>query len=238
MYILQMTKKSVLVILLGLCWVNLVFSQTAEVTQRVIPATEITDLDFLRTFLEEQFIFPEDTAYTSGVFFDLTRDGFGSNDILILYPANEQFELGTYLPERMAEVLSTQGLTDYNLTTSRDRIANVVAEGDEEMNPKKAFAGSILESAENYHSGGNLEGYISIQDDNVRISFWDYVEDLWKYVPPEIQYVSSDTEPVIMLAHKQPVIQAFLDADGCVVVESNTSDIPIKTRKCENKNGR
>lgn len=228
--------KLVLLTCLGLCWISDGFGQTAEVTQRVLPATRIDDLEFLNTFLEEQFILPKDTAYTHGVFFDLTRDGFGSNDILILHPANEQFMLGTYLPEKMAEVLNTQGLsTDYSLTTSRDRIPLVIEEGEQDKDPKKALAGLFMESTENYHSGGDIEGYISMQGDNIQVSFWDYTESLWRYIPPEIIYLESDIEPVILLIHKQPEIRAFLDSDGCVVIESNTEATPIITRKCENK---
>ena len=229
--------------LLYLCWGSIglvgmagpVLGQTSVVTQRVVPAAELTDLTFLRTFLEEQFIFPEDTAYTHALFFDLTRDGFGSNDVLILYPAEEQILLGTYLPEQMATVLSTQGLsTDYVLVTSRERIGMVGEEAEQEMNPKKALAGSFLESAMNYHPGGDLEGYISLQGDDVRANFWGYTEDLWQFVTPEVaQCMQPDAEPVILVAHKQPEIRAFLDVDGCVVVESSTTAAQVTSRECK-----
>ncbi|MCY4672520.1 MAG: hypothetical protein OXD43_01925 [Bacteroidetes bacterium] len=61
------------------CWglislmVSPVYGQTAEVTQRVIPAAELTDLAFIRTFLEEQFILPEDPEFTHALFFDLRK---------------------------------------------------------------------------------------------------------------------------------------------------------------------
>ncbi len=212
-----------------------VLGQTAEVTQRVIPAAEMSNLTFLRTFLEEQFIFPEDTAYTHALFFDLTRDGFGSNDILVLYPAEEQFLLGTYLPEQMAAVLSTQGLsTDYVLVTSRERIGMVAEEAKQEINPKKALAGSFLGSALNYYPSGDFEGYISLQGDDVRASFWGYTEDLWQYAAPVAnQCVQPGTEPMILMAHKQPEIRAFLDVDGCVVVESSTTAAQVTSRECK-----
>ena len=236
-------KRTVsIALLLCLCWGSIglvglsgpVFGQTAEVTQRVIPAAEITDLAFLRTFLEEQFIFPEDPAYTHGLFFDLTRDGFGSNDVLVLYPGEEQFLLGTYLPEQMATVLSTQGSsTDYSLVTTRERIGMVAEEAEQELNPKKALAGSFLESTVNYHPDGDLEGYISLQGENVRASFWGYTEDLWQFLTPaEAQCLQPDAEPMILVAHKQPEIRAFLDVDGCVVVESSTAAAQVTSREC------
>ena len=229
-------------LLLYLCWgaIGLVGTagqargQAAEATQRVVLAAELTDLTFLRTFLEEQFIFPEDTAYTHGLFYDLTRDGFGSNDVLILYPSEEQFLLGTYLPEQMATVLSTQGLsTDYVLVTSRDLVGMVVEEAEQEMNPKKALAGLLLESAMSYHPGGDFDGYISIQGDDVRANFWGYTEDLWQFIAPEVaQCMQPDAESVILVAHKQPEIRAFLDSDGCVVVESSTTAAQVTSREC------
>ncbi|MCY4674558.1 MAG: hypothetical protein OXD43_12490 [Bacteroidetes bacterium] len=41
----------------------------ADVTQRVLPVAELRDLDFINSFLEENFIFPQDPDYSSGVFF-------------------------------------------------------------------------------------------------------------------------------------------------------------------------
>ena len=237
-------KRTVsIALLLYLCWGSIglvgmagpVLGQTAEGTQRMVPVAELTDLTFLRTFLEEQFVFPEDTSYTHALFFDLTRDGFGSNDVLILYPAEEQFLLGTYLPEQMATVLSTQAWSmDYVLVTSRERIGMVVEEAEQEMNPKKALAGSLLESAMTYHPVGDFEGYISLQDDDVRAYFWGFTEDPWQFVAPvAAQCLQPDTEPVILVAHKQPEIRAFLDVDGCVVVESSTTAAQVTSRECK-----
>ena len=230
-------------LLLYLCWgsfglvgtVSPVLGQTAEATQRVVLAAELTDLTFLRTFLERQFIFPEDTAYTHALFYDLTRDGFGSNDVMILYPAEEQFLLGTYLPEQMATVLSTQGLsTDYVLVTSRERIGMVVEEAEQELNPKKALAGLLLESATSYLPSGDFDGYISLQGDDVRANFWGYAEDLWQFVAPEVaQCLQPDAESVILVAHEQPEIRAFLDEAGCVVVESSTTAAQVTSRECK-----
>ena len=222
------------------CWglislmVGPVYGQTAEVTQRVIPAAELTDLAFIRTFLEEQFILPEDPEFTHALFFDLTRDGFGSNDVLILYPAEEQFQIGTYLPERMAEALRTQGLaTDYNLVTSREFIGMVSEEAEQELSPKKALAGTFLESVLNYYPGGDFEGYISQQGDNVRVSFWGYEENLWQFAPAAAQCVQPDAEPLILVAHQQPEIRSFLDVDGCVVVETTTAGAQVSSRECD-----
>ena len=75
------------------CGVLPVVGQTAEISQRVLPVAELTDLDFIRVFLEDQFIFPESPDYTSAVFLDITRDGFGANDVLILYPTGDTARL-------------------------------------------------------------------------------------------------------------------------------------------------
>ena len=238
MYIFPMTCKFMRPRLLVLCWGAISFltlpalAQNANVTQRVIPAAELTDLAFLSAFLEEQFIFPEDTAYTHAMFFDVTQDGFGSNDIMLLYPAEERFLLSTYLPEEMAAVLSTQGLTtDYTFVTSREQLG--LEELEQADNPKRALAGLFLEAALDYYPSGNLEGYISLQDDDVRASFWGYREPVWQLAPPVIeQCLQPDAEPLILLAHKQPEIRAFLDVDGCVVVESGTSAEAVITREC------
>lgn len=241
MYMFPMTREFMRPRLLVLCWgaISLLglpaLGQTANVTQRVIPAAELTDLTFLRAFLEEQFIFPEDTAYTHAMFFDVTQDGFGSNDIMLLYPAEERFLLSTYLPEDMTAVLSTQGLaTDYTFITSREQIGLVEDEVEQAENPKRALAGLFLEAALDYYPSGNLEGYISLQGNDVRASFWGYREPVWQLAPPVVeQCIQPDAEPLILLAHQQPEIRAFLDVDGCVMVESSTSAAEVITRECK-----
>ena len=63
---------------------------------------------FIGTFLDEQFIFPANPDYQSAIFLDVTRDGFGSNDLLVLYPAEEQFLISGYLPDQLADALRSR----------------------------------------------------------------------------------------------------------------------------------
>ena len=107
---------------------NTAVAQLANVSQQVLPTVDLKDLDLIGELLEEQFIIPADPNYRSAVFLDVTRDGFGVNDVLILYPSEEYFQLSDYLPERMMNVLSEQNLeTDYSLYTSREM--NVILGG-------------------------------------------------------------------------------------------------------------
>jgi len=212
-----------------------VFGQTADVTQRVLPVAEMTDLDFLSAFLEDHFIAPQDPDFTSGIFFDITRDGFGSNDVLILYPSEEQFHLSAYLPDNMSQVLRTQGLaTDYNLVTARDLTEVIVDEAENETNPKKALAGAILGSIQNYYTEGEFQGYISQQGENLRVSFWGYGENDWFFTPQsEICSEPPENESLVIVTHKQAEIRTFLDVDGCVVVESSTAGGDVSSRVCD-----
>ncbi len=211
-----------------------VYGQTAEVTQRVIPVAEFSDVEFISTFLEEFFIFPEDPNFSSGIFYDVTRDGFGKNDLLVLYPAEEQFQLGSYLPERLSSVINRQGLaTDYTLDTTRELTEVIVAEAENETNPKKALAGALLGSIQNYYTEGEFQGYISQQNEILSITFWGYQEDTWKFTPKAAQCVEPpDSESLLIMAHKQPEIRTFLDIDGCVIVESSTAGGEVSSRVC------
>ncbi len=206
----------------------------ADVTQRVLPVAELKDLDFISSFLEEHFIFPQDPDYSSGVFFDITRDGFGSNDVLVLYPSEEQFQLSAYLPEQLAAVLRRQGLaTDYTISTTRDLTEILIDEAENETNPKKALAGILLGSIQNYYPSGEFQGYISQQNENLRVSFWGYNEDVWQFTPRIEQCIEPpESESVLIVAHKQPEIRTFLDIDGCIIVESTTTGGEVSSRVC------
>ncbi len=230
----RMLQGGAWVLALSLIAVCPVSGQLAEVTQRVLPVAEVSNLEFLSSFLSSQFIQPSSDNYTSGAFLDVTRDGFGTNDVLILYPSQEYFQLGEYIPTAMINVLSEQNLrTDYNLSTVRQMSKIIADEAEEEADPKKALAGALLRSLLVYYPAGNFQGYIDQVGDDLRVSFWGYEEDLWQFVPESTQCVQPDQDPLILVVHKQPQIHSYLDVDGCVVVQASTTGAEVSSRVCE-----
>ena len=213
---------------------NTAVAQLANVSQQVLPTVDLRDLDLIGELLEEQFIIPADPNYRSAVFLDVTRDGFGVNDVLILYPSEEYFQLSDYLPERMMNVLSEQNLeTDYSLYTSREMNAILADEAETEEDPKKALAGAMLRSLLGYMPAGDFQGYIHQVGEDVRISFWGYDENAWQFIPGANQCIQPDDDPMIMVVHKMPQIQSFIDADGCVVIQASTTAAEVTSRVCE-----
>ena len=225
--------KRILLVLVLLCS-SIAWGQEAEVNQRVLPFAEIVDHEFLSRFLEEQFIFPEDPQFTSAAFLDVTGDGFGTNDLLVLYPGEEQIILSEYLPESMLEVLTRQNLeTDYRLSSIRANSRILADEAEEDKDPKKALAGAFLGSLLHYYPEGNFKGYIEQVEEDVRITFWGYDPDLFRFAPNATQCIQPDDDPLILVVHKQPVIQSYLSMDGCVVVESMSAGDAVISRVCE-----
>ncbi|MCY4171240.1 MAG: hypothetical protein OXF08_06525 [Bacteroidetes bacterium] len=213
-----------------------VFGQDGYVTQRVVPVVQVNSQEFIQSLLEEQFILPEETEIEYAVLYDITRDGFGSNDALVLYPSQEQFQLGAYLSSSIADALRTQGLaTDYNLVTIREYAELLTEEAENEMDPKKALASTMIRTIESYYSDGDFQGYISRKDQDVQISFWGYDESKWEFIPGVSQCLEPPTwqQSVTIIAHKQPEIRSFLDIDGCVIVESSSSSAEISSRVCD-----
>ena len=213
---------------------NTAVAQVATVSQQVLPTVDLNDLDLIGEFLEEQFIIPADPNYSSAVFLDVTRDGFGVNDVLILYPSEEYFQLSDYIPERMINILTEQNLeSDYSLYTSRVMNEILADEAETEEDPKKALAGAMLRSLLSYMPAGDFQGYIHQVGEDVRISFWGYDENAWRFVPSANQCIQPDDDPMIMVVHKMPEIQSFLDADGCVVIQASTTAAEVTSRVCE-----
>ena len=211
--------------------------QQAKVNQRVLPAAEVYDLDFINRFLEDQIIFPNDPDYTHALFLDVTEDGFGSNDILVLYPSEEHFSLSPYFPEAMLNTLVTLNLeTDYRISTVRSRSPLLADEGEVEEDAKKALAGAILGSLLHYYPEGPMEIHLLQKGEDVHITFWNYEEDLWNFVPQATQCIQPDlreAEPLVIVVHKQPEVRYYIDSEGCAVVESMTRSGSIASRSCQ-----
>ncbi len=211
--------------------------QEAKVNQRVLPSAEVYDLDFINRFLEDQIIFPNDPDYTHAIFLDVTEDGFGSNDILVLYPSEEHFSLSQYFPEAMLNTLVSLNLeTDYRINTIRSRSPLLADEGEVEEDAKKALAGAILGSLLHYYPEGPMEIHLLQRGEDVHITFWNYEEDLWTFVPQATQCIQPDlreSDPLVIMVHKQPEVRSYIDSEGCVVVESMTRGGSIASRSCQ-----
>ena len=209
-------------------------AQPAEVSRRVFQVAELGDLNFLRDFLDDQLINPQDPDFTSAEFVDVTGDGFGTNDLLVLNPTREHFLLTEYVRESLIDVLSAQNLAaDYNLATVRDLSRVIAEEAEDEEDPKKALAGAVLRSLLVYYPAGNFQGYIDQVGDDVRISFWGYEDALWQFEPEATRCIQPDEDPVILVVHKQPQIRSYLDVDGCVVIQASTTGAEVSSRVCE-----
>ena len=207
--------------------------QEADVSQRVLPAAEVHDLEFIRSFLEDQILFPEQGSYTSAVFLDVTNDGFGINDLLILEPSREQFLLSEYLPQDLLSRLAALNLEeDYRLTTVRNQSATITDEAETEENPRKAMAGSVLRSLVPYYSAGPLEMYLRQQDEEVNITIWGYDRDLFEFVPNATQCIVPPSEPLVVEMFSEPTLRTYLDFEGCVVVENWTANGKVVSRSC------
>ncbi len=210
--------------------------QEAMANQRVVPVAEVYDLEFIGRFLEDQIIFPNDPEYTHAVFMDITEDGFGSNDILVLYPAREHFTLSSYLPEAMLNTLVALNLeTDYRINTVRDRSILLASEAEGESDPKKALAGAMLGSLLHYYPEGPMEVHLVQRGEDVHMTFWNYDEDLWTFKPEATQCIHPGLqtgEPLVVRMYKQPEISSYIDSEGCVVVENMTRAGDVVARSC------
>lgn len=205
----------------------------ANVSQRVLPAAEVHDLEFIQNFLEDQIIFPELGSYTSAVFLDVTNDGFGINDLLILEPTREQFLLSEYLSQDLLSRLTALNLEeDYRLTTVRSQSEAITEEAEVEENPRKAMAGSVLRSLVPYYPEGSLEMYVRQQDEQVNITMWGYDKELFKFLPNATQCIAPPSEPMVVEMFSEPTVRTYLDYEGCVVVENWTVNGNVVSRSC------
>ena len=228
--------KNLLLILSLFIGTTPLFAQQAKVNQTIVPTAEIYDTAFIGQFLEEQLIYPKDADYTHAIFFDITEDGFGVNDILVLYPDEEHFSLSTYFPEELLNKIAALNLeTDYRLSTVRERSPLLANEAEVDEDAKKALAGAILGSLLYYYPEGPMEMHLVQEGEDVNITFWNYNETLWEFAPQATMCIQPDAniDPFLIVTHKQPELRAYLDGDGCAIVESITSAGEITTRTCE-----
>jgi hypothetical protein len=161
-----------------------------DFTQITRPVVEVTDQEAIDFLLFELFIEPLQPPIRLQVI-DVTLNGYGPDDVIVVYPSVEAFLIPALVPDSVQQVMSAWvPEVEYKLDSGNlpsDALAALIGSGsDTAKRAEKAILYDVVQAVErNYR---DLPVGILYERDSVGFTF-----QIWDYNPPAMQYIPRPT---------------------------------------------
>jgi len=148
------------------------------------PSARIQDTDMIAQILDD-LIIPASEDITEVEIIDITGNGYGLDDAVVLYPTLEIFYLETSLTPELEEILSSWELAaDFRL---QEAVADLTTVGENSSIFSEDVRGlmgiAILQKIGEYYSGENFEMRLSRGTEGIFLEMWNYEESALS-IPP------------------------------------------------------
>lgn len=167
---------------------------------------------------------------------DLTANGYGPDDAIILHPSLETYLVGADVPRGVQDVMKTWELEeDYRLDATLEDSDRVERDAHQRQNARDALSGAVLGAIDRYYTGDEIDLRLSREASGLRL-------EMWNYDPAALRYAVPAQGPACLVAAPQEVreqqfrfsrpaiVLSFRDPGDCVV--SSLQDGHVHTRPC------
>lgn len=162
---------------------------------------------------------------------DVTANGFGPDDLVLLYPSMETYEVGTDVPRLLQESMKSWEIAaDYRLDATREESMRIASDAHHRQDARAALTGDVLGAIARYYEGDEFDLRMSQDTAGVRLEIWNYDPASLRYRLP-LQPVARDTLWQAFRFAAPTVVMAFKDASDCV--QTYAEQGRIHTRPCE-----
>jgi len=161
---------------------------------------------------------------------DVTANGFGPNDLVVLYPTMETYEIGSDVPKTLQESMKSWEISaDYRLDALRSERRRMANDAHTNQDARAALTADVLSVISQYYQGDNFDLRMSQDSEGVRLEIWNYDPSALRYRGP-IHRAVQDTVWQTFKFSSPTVVMSFKDVSDCV--ETYSDDGHIRTRSC------
>jgi hypothetical protein len=142
----------------------------------------VTDTTVIREFLQQQSI-PTTEQTDSLEIIDATGNGFGENDLVIVYPSKQTYSLMT-IEEPLKSMMKDWRYNAEQLTSPDTTSAQLFEDARADSTGKGGFKGLlafILKGLELYYGGNTVEGAFRRDQNSSYLELLNYNKDALKY---------------------------------------------------------
>ena len=163
-------------------------TRPVEYSQVTRPVVEVRDAERINFLLDALIIF-SDVEITMMEVVDITGNGFGPDDVVIVHPSMESHYLPPVLPTDVQEMMNGWKLeanTQFDGANAAAEIYNPETGNSlgESQKAEQAIMYDLLRSLERNYGDGPMSLLFERNDEAFTFQMWDYQEQALSYVPP------------------------------------------------------
>ena len=161
---------------------------------------------------------------------DLTANGYGPDDIIILYPSLETYLVGADVPRDLQDIMKTWELeADYRLDATLEESRRVASDAHRRHDARAALSADVLAAVGRYYDGAAIEMRLTRAEDGLRLDMWNYDPAAMRYRAPTPGAACMEPEQRFAFA-KPAYVMSFRDAAGCLMARRRGDT--LQTRPC------
>lgn len=175
----------------------------ANYSQITRPVVEITDPELIQYLLFELIIEPTETPTKLQVI-DITENGYGPDDIIVVYPTVEAFLIEEFLPDSVQAVMSSWvPEVEFRLDSGNLPAAALAAllesDADSSTRAENAILNEVVQAVERNYRG--LPVGLLFRRDSLGFTFqlWDYDRLAMRFAPRSAYATDSSVAEVLAL---------------------------------------
>ena len=198
------------------------------------PAAALTRPTQIDSFLTELLIPPPDTV-TTVLIVDITANGYGPDDMVIVFPAQLVYPLGERIPPSLQTIMQSWELeADYRLDATLAETRRVEVDAHRARDPRAAISGACVNAIARYYDAPDLDMRLTRRADGLRLEMWNFDPAALRYnpPPPDACLQASVQEWGQRFRFARPyLVTSFNQPGDCV--ETRHVDGRLETRPCQ-----
>ena len=198
------------------------------------PAAALTRPAQIDSFLTELLIPPPDTV-TTVLIVDITANGYGPDDMVIVFPAQLVYPLGERIPASLQAIMQSWELeADYRLDATLAETRRVEADAHLARDARAAIGGACVSAIARHYGGADLDLRLTRRAGGLRLEMWNFDPDALRYRPPlpdDCRTARAQEWGQRFMFARPYIVTSFNVPGDCV--ETRTVDGRTETRPCQ-----
>jgi len=195
------------------------------------PVAILTNPNVMQEILSDLLILsPEEL--TSIQMVDITSNGYGPDDLLILNPTLEVHYVGDFIPPSLRSLIAQWDFdADFRYDVVREVTSSDLITAHLQQDAAATIAGSCVNAIDDHYEGDDISMLLHRDGESVRV-------ELWGYDPSDLSYGGASESASCEINRQRfqfarPItVRTFRDRDTCVEAWGENGN--VRTRRCTN----
>ncbi len=216
-------------ILSGLLLIISTVSMGQSFDQITRPVATLTDRAVMNEILTD-LIIPIPSELTSIQMVDITSNGYGPDDLLIINPTLDVHYIGDFIPPSLRSMIAQWDLeVDFRYDVIREVTSQDLITAHMEEDPGATIAGICINAIDTHYSADNMNILLKRNASSVRVELWGYDPSALSYGGPSESAACEINRQRFKYA--RPIqVTAFKDPSACI--ETWTENGQVQTTNC------